>query len=54
MQSGIPYSTLFHILKSKSKSVTSENLLNICRGLNTPLKDFFDDPMFEFENISDD
>ena len=53
-RSGIPNSTLSTVLKEKCKGVNSETLLNICRGFDIRIKDFFDDEMFEPENILDD
>ena len=47
-------STLSTVLKEKCKGVNSETLLNICRGFDIRIKDFFDDEMFEPENILDD
>ena len=53
-RSGIPNSTLSTVLKEKCKGVNSETLLNIFRGCDIRIKDFFDDEMFEPENILDD
>ncbi len=53
-RSGISPSTMGNVLKAHSKSITTETLLNICRGLDISLKDFFNDEMFKFENIADD
>ena len=53
-RSGIPNSTLSTVLKEKCKGGNSETLLNICRGFDIRIKDFFDDEMFEPENILDD
>ena len=53
-RSGIPNSTLSTVLKEKCKGVNSETLLSICRGFDIRIKDFFDDVMFEPENILDD
>lgn len=51
--SAIPFSTLSYTLNHKGISVTSETLLNICRGLDITLAEFFDDNLFSFENIDD-
>ena len=53
-RSGIPNSTLSTVLKEKCKGVNSETLLNICRGFDIRIKDFFDDEMLEPENILDE
>ena len=52
-KSALPLSTLSHILACKSKTLTLETLLNICRGFEMNLSDFFD-PSFALANISDD
>ena len=49
----IPCSTLSYILNGKVKSISTETLLNICRGFNIELNEFFNNEMFAFENISD-
>ena len=54
LRSAIPFSTLSYTLNYKGKSVTSETLLNICRGFDITLADFFNDPLFNLENIEDD
>ena len=53
-RSGIPNSTLSTVLKEKCKGVNCETILNICRGFDIRIKDFFDDEMFEPEYILDD
>ena len=53
-RSGIPNSTLSTVLKEKCKGVNSETLLNISRGFDIRNKDFFDDELFEPQNILDD
>lgn len=52
--SAIPLSTLSHVLKCKSKTLTVETLLNICRGFDMRVADFFNDELFDPENIADD
>ena len=51
---GLSQATLCCVLKSRWDAITSETLLNICRGFDIPIAVFFDDPLFEFENIDDD
>ncbi len=53
-RSALPLSTLSHIMRCKSNTVTLESILNICRGFDIRLVDFFNDAQFETENISDD
>ncbi|MBQ8323244.1 MAG: helix-turn-helix transcriptional regulator [Clostridia bacterium] len=53
-RSALPLSTLSHIMRCKSHTVTLESILNICRGFDIRLVDFFNDAQFEIENISDD
>ena len=51
--SGVPCSTISMICSCKVKDVRMGTLLNLCRGLNISLTDFFDDALFSFENLSD-
>lgn len=53
-QSGVPKSTLSHTLKSKSNNLKTDTLLNICRGFDITLFEFFNDTLFDPENIADD
>ena len=53
MRSAIPFSTLSYTLNDHGKSITMETVLNICRGLDISLKDFFNDELFNPENIED-
>lgn len=53
-RSALPLSTLSHVLKCKSDTLTMETFLSICRGFDIPVFAFFNDAMFEPENISDD
>lgn len=53
-RSALPLSTLSHVLKCKSKALSSETLLNICRGFDISVFEFFNDTLFIPENISDD
>ena len=53
-RSALPLSTLYHVLSHKGKSVTMETLLNICRGFDISLAEFFGDKSFDLENIADD
>jgi transcriptional regulator with XRE-family HTH domain len=53
-RSAIPLSTLSYVLNNKGENLTTDTLLNICRGFQIRLTDFFNDELFEFENIADD
>lgn len=45
--SGVPKSTINALLSSNTHNLPRlPTLLHICEGLNTNLKDFFDDPIF--------
>ena len=50
----LPLSTLSHVIKCKSETLTMETFLNICRGFDLSVLAFFNDTMFDPENISDD
>ncbi len=54
IMSAIPNSTIHNILKGNTKNPGLDNIVNICRGLNVPLIEFFSDEMFSFENLPDD
>ena len=54
IRGGLPFSTLSYTLNSKCKTVEAETLLNICRGFGITLGDFFNDALFDLENIADD
>ncbi len=53
-QSAVPFSTLDYVLNGRGKTVTLETVINLCRGFNIRVVDFFNDDLFEPENISDD
>lgn len=48
---GVPRSTISTL--NKSQSVGTAVIYGICEGLNITLKDFFDSPLFDRENIID-
>ena len=41
MQSGLPHSTVSNIMKGKTKSAGFLSIVNICRGLNISVIEFF-------------
>ena len=53
-RSAVPNSTLSNILLGKCSSCTLRTLLNICRGFEITLKEFFDCELFYLENLLDD
>ncbi len=50
-KSGVPRSTISTL--TVSKSVGTATIYGICEGLEITLKDFFDSPLFDRENIID-
>lgn len=54
--SGVPKSTINALLSTNKSSVPKlATLLHICEGLNTTLKDFFNDDIFlDVEDITED
>ncbi len=51
---GLSLSTLCCALKCKTKTITAETLLNICRGFDLTPYEFFNDEIFNLENIADE
>lgn len=54
IRSGLPFSTLYYTLSAKGDDIKSATLLNICRGFDIDLCDFFNDDSFRLANIADD
>ena len=54
--SGVPKSTINALLSNERTSLPRlSTLLHICEGLDTNLRDFFDDPIFlEVEDFAED
>ena len=52
-RSAIPHSTLSSILNGQTKNTGFLNIINICRGLEITLQDFFDSHLFSPENLLD-
>jgi transcriptional regulator with XRE-family HTH domain len=46
IQCGLRQSTVSNILNGTSKNPTIASIKKICDGLEIPLSDFFDDPIF--------
>ena len=53
-RAAIPCSTLYYMLAAAGDSIKTSTLINICRGFEMNMFDFFNDPMFELANIADD
>lgn len=52
-KSGVPQSTLSTIINCKFPGMKMRIIYEICEGLEISLKEFFDSPLFERENIID-
>ena len=52
--SGLPHSTVSNIMKGRTKSAGFLSIVNICRGLNISVIEFFQSEFFTTENLSDD
>ncbi len=50
---GIPQSTISTIINARANSVTITSIYDLCMGLNITLKEFFDSPIFNEDNIFD-
>ena len=50
----IPFSTLSYILNDKGHSLSSETIINLCRGFDMSPGEFFGTDLFDLSNISDD
>ncbi len=53
MQGAIAPSTLSNIILGKCKSCNLTTILNICRGFNIELSEFFSSELLLLENLSD-
>lgn len=53
LKSGVPQSTLSTIINCTFQSMKMRIIYEICEGLEITLKDFFDSPLFDRENIMD-
>lgn len=49
--SGLTHNTMLFIMNARYQSCTLKTLMKIINALNISAKEFFDDPMFECENI---
>lgn len=53
MKSGVPQSTLSTIMQCKFPSMKLRIIYEICEGLEISIKEFFDSPIFDRENLID-
>ncbi len=53
-ETGIYHSTMTSILGNKTKASNFKNIALIIRELGLSMTDFFDSPVFEFDNIEID
>ena len=53
MKSGVPQSTLSTIITCKFTSMKIRIIYEICEGFEITLKEFFDSPLFDRENVTD-
>lgn len=51
--SGLTQSTWQNIIKEKSQDIKLSTILAIATGLNMTLKEFFDDPLFDTQELGD-
>lgn len=53
MKSGVPQSTLSTIINCTFPSMKVRIIYEICEGFEISIKDFFDSPLFDRENLVD-
>lgn len=53
LKSGVPQSTLSTIINCSFPSMKMRIIYEICEGFEITLKDFFDSPLFDRENLID-
>ena len=49
--SGLTHNTMLCIMNARYQSCNLKTLMKIIKALDISAKEFFNDPMFEFENI---
>ena len=50
----MPHNTMKTLMGKRNKSVNLRTIMQIAKGLNMTVSEFFDDPIFEDENIEID
>jgi len=53
MKSGVPQSTLSTIINCRFESMKIRIIYEICEGFEITIKEFFDSPLFDRENLID-
>jgi len=54
LNAGIPHATMMSIMNAKRESCNVKTLILIIRTLGLTVSEFFDDPMFESEDLEID
>ena len=47
----IPHNTMKTLMRETNNGVNLKTVMQITKGLNIPLKEFFDDPIFERDDL---
>lgn len=50
----IPHSTLINVTRAKRNAGSVKTIFQVCKGLNISVSEFFNDPIFENENLEID
>lgn len=50
----IPHSTLINVTRAKRDAGSVKTVFQVCKGLNISVSKFFDDPVFEREDLEID
>ena len=50
-ETGLTHSALRYIFNEVNKDVKFSTIVKVCSALNIPLKDFFNDELFELNNL---
>ena len=53
LKTGVADSTLVDIVKARNSSIQIKFIYSICAGLGMSFTDFFNSPLFNFENLVD-
>ena len=52
-KSGVPQTTISAVVRSLHENVSTTVLWDIAGGLGVSMKEFYDSPLFQFENVID-
>jgi len=50
----IPHSTLINVTRAKRDAGSVKTVFQVCKGIGITVKHFFDDPIFEHEDLQID